>query len=266
MTSSKTPRPSKTAEGWIRFVSPGYSALLATGLMLPIGGAIVRAVVLATSNITDWARLAGTLPPTELAALGFLPVTLMGLLVVYVWLLGAMGRRGWLFSGAGDARRSDFRVVLVVALGLLLAVPAFARLGGGPFAVAGSGLAAIAFWLGSRESKGPVRGPRLAVLLVLMYGLASLAFGVRGHLGPTITVFTTAPGVQLGPAIRLAEDETWLYVAWCDNRAAATAIAKAEITSMAWAVGPATQAWDPLSLDDLIRRFTAPVGAYAACP
>lgn len=255
----------ESGETWLRLVSPGYSVLLATGLMLPIGGALIRAVILATSGVADWQRLAVVLPPGELAALGFLPVTLTAVALAMAWLLGRMVARGWLFDRAKGPRGVDARVALLVTLLGVPFVPIISLLAGLPFALSVVGTVSLLYWIGARERVGPVRGSRLVAGLLAIYTLASLGFGVTASLSPPLTVFTTAPGIQLGPAIRLGEDDDWLYVAWCDNRTSATQIRKSDISAMAWTVG-ARREFNPLNLEDYARRFQSPHGVYAACP
>lgn len=107
-----TPAP----QHWTELVTPSYSVLLATALMLPAVGALVRFVAFATAGLPDATRLASTLPLPELAATGFLPVTTVVFILAVARLAGAMRSRIPFMRPKGDPARETNRLVVLIAV------------------------------------------------------------------------------------------------------------------------------------------------------
>lgn len=184
-------------------LGPGNAALIVTGLMLPAGGALARTVAL--FRIGDPIVLGVTLPAGELAAIGFLPVGL-----VAIGLMGAIMLRRRMCAQSVPF----WPVVAVIVIGVTVIT---VSTGGDLLQTLLSLVVTLAaLWLANRESWRPVRGGSLAVALVAMYAVASIAYGASARLGPALQVTSSdASLLPNGAYLRLAEDADWLYLGPC---------------------------------------------------
>ncbi|GEM_PF-5168421 len=204
-----------------KLLGVGNSALIVTGVMLPVGGAITRTVAL--SQLADSMRLAVTLPGAELAATGLMPITF----VVAGWLVARLIR--------DQVRGTPGRVVwilfaIVAPLLLLFAAPGTQVVEN----VVIFGIVVTSLWIVVREeTPEPIRGGRLALFLLVMYASASVAYGLSGRVGPSVEVSSSAPNVlPPGPYIRVAEDADWIFLAPCADHGTVIQAHKDTITAI----------------------------------
>lgn len=245
-----------------RLLGAGNSALIVTGLMLPVGGVIARFVAAAfDAGFANPLQLASTLPPGELATTGAMPVLTIAVTFVGSLLAVRAFRR---IEGAPDLL-FDRRFLLVMAgalgFGLLVLDAPYVGLGSAATSIF---LFLVAAWLGIREAvagpdtttdgPGPIRGGRLALALVLTYGLAAVAYGFGGRLGPAGDVATRDPAsLPAGPYIRVAEDADWLFLAPCRSRGTVLQVPKGAVESITW-------------LEPGIRTDLSESDVYRVCP
>jgi hypothetical protein len=222
--------------------------------MLPVGGVIARFVAAGfVAFLPNPVQLASTLPPGELASIGAMPILTVAVFFCGAWLtVRTFSRPGALRDFVSD-RRILLAGALVMGVGIVTVEAPWVGVGS---AITSYVLFLIACWLGIREgladagSRGgtqPVRGGRLAFALALMYGLASVAYGFGGRLGPSGTVVSTAIDVPAGSYIRAGEDADWLFLAPCSSRGVVLQVPKSAVTSIRWespAMGPAAAGSD----------------------
>lgn len=86
-----------------------------------------------------------------------------------------------------------------------------------------------------------VRGDRLAAALVILYGLAALACGFSGQLGPAMQIASTDESFPPSAAyLRLAEDADRIVVAPCERPGVVIQVHKDVVRSVLILVPPAT--------------------------
>jgi hypothetical protein len=160
---------------------------------------------------------------------------------------------------------TDSRLLMVIAaglgLGLLIIEAPFVGLGSAATSIL---LFLIATWLGIREAiAGPgtatdratrIRGGRLALVLVVMYGLGAVAYGFGGRLGPAGDVTSIDPAsLAPGTYIRIGEDADWLFLAPCRSRGTVLQVPKRVVQSITW-------------LEPGLRTDLSETDAYRVCP
>lgn len=236
------------------------TALLLTGLMLPVGGVIARLVACAfVARFANPLQLAAALPPGELASVGAMPILTIATSFLVAWRVASMAR-GWKWGRILGDRR--FLIAMAVALGtgvLILEVPSI----GFGSAVSIYALVLLSSWLGLKErfplgaadsSASPIRGARLAAILAVIYALSAVAYGFGGRLGPSgHVVGPAAAALGGGPVLRVGEDADWLYFGPCASRGEIIQVAKPDVTSIHWEV-PA------------VRSDTPQTDVYRTCP
>lgn len=235
----------------LHVIQPGYTALLVTGVMVPVAGAIGAFVALGTSGVRDAARLAVTVPITELTASGSYPVFLVLAGLLYAWVISRV-----------FPARSKGQLVLSI-LALVFVSPVFGLIVGSsaglPLAVSLVAFSSVVFLLGRYERYRPIRGRGLAIALAAMYVLAAVSYGLTEP--PLTPLLVEAPDAPVGYSLRVGEDSDWLYLIPCNQRDQVIQVPKSSIRSIAWAPRPA-----PLDfLTNLTQRLHAP-SIFLACP
>jgi hypothetical protein len=96
------PASASEGRGLPSFLSGGHTLILATGVMLPVSGAIIRWIRFASIGVGAPEHLAVSLPVGELAAQGAWPIgTALGFLGLVVWLTRPMRfRQAWISVSA----------------------------------------------------------------------------------------------------------------------------------------------------------------------
>jgi hypothetical protein len=209
-------------------IQPGYTALLVTGLMVPVAGAISSFFTLSSSGVAEAARLAVTVPITELSANGAYPVCFVLFGLAQAWVVGRI-------FPARSARQIVLTLI-AMALASVVFTAVIATLISVTLAVSLTAFSGVVFLLGRFERYRPIRGRALAAALVSMYVLAAVVFGyTQSSLTPLVVDAPTAPS---GYAVRVGEDTDWLYLVPCDHRDIVVQVPKASIVSINWAPRP----------------------------
>jgi hypothetical protein len=231
-------------------IGTSNTALVVTGLMLPVGGAVARFVTLASAGLADTFHLAVAVSPAELAASGSMPVLLLGMSLALARYVASPAIVRALKASRLPLRRDRVAVAEDLVL-LLIATVGFGGWIVGLVSSAGVGYsittvtaAGLSVWISvsNRLSDDPpstwlrpIRGIGLAVALVVLYGLAAISYGFGGRLGAAALVTFADPAVfPSGPYIRVAEDTDWLYLAPCAAHGTVVGVPKSLVRTIAW--------------------------------
>jgi hypothetical protein len=231
-------------QSMLDFLNPGNTALVVTGIMLPVTGAVVRWVAF-LDRFSHPARMAVTLPAAELALAGIVPVLAT---------LALLGIAAFLSPAVGERTKHLWPFILGLALLLVLG----GLLGGlfvwliyVPFGVIGY------FLITRLPHEKKLSSPLVAALLIVAFVLAGLATGMR--FTPSAPgAYTFEPGANAvdGPYLRVAEDSDSVFLAPCSQSGVVVEVPTSKVRSVTWQ--GARSNWLPFtdvnSALDVLRR------------
>lgn len=244
--------PTRTFAG---LISPGYTLLLVTGVMLPVSGAVTRYVHFAiVDRLADPASLAVTLPIGELAAAGLLSV-------VFAVTLFAAAHAAYalVFRGESPLRLRILAIVTTI-LGLAAAT-LFLLAGATLLALVGVTTTALIFAVVTLRLGHPLRGRRVVTTLVAYYVITAAYWGVTsgGYPRGDFTFVEESP-VPAGAYVRLAASESFIYLGSCSGGS----VVQVPSSAVAQVVyGPRRER--PLTIDLLLRWSVAIPPPFGTC-
>jgi len=206
-------------------LTPGYSAILVSAVMVPVTGAVVRWVAF-FPVFEHPAQLAVTLPPGELALFGIIPV-LATILLVALSVIVALGlRRVHQRLGIAAMVVAALFFAALAATGFLVALPYIA-------------LAVIAYYLAQRIAwQRPFRTAVVAAALVIAFVSAGIATGLRTTPSePGRYEFASRVSISDGQYLEIAHDDATAWIAPCNRRGVVVRVAYTDVRSVEWRKG-----------------------------
>lgn len=234
------------------YIGPGNTALVATGLMLPVTGAVLRFVSYRLAGFPDPIGLAVTAPVGELAATGIAPVLISAsfLALSWVWLTllsrGAAAKLPLRPFVAGIALAS---VLLALVIGPVMAVFQFT------ISVSSS------YVMQHGHLTRQWRGSGVALALFFLFAAAGAAFAWNdGPLPPAAYRFTDSS--LDGNYVLLAHDDGTQFLGDCVHRGSVLAVATSIVVTARYTprtpMGPMAAIRRAWSAPDLLANCPAP--------